>query len=162
VSPRGSTTSPRSLCPDSGLDIIGVQLVVAKLDTERIVPAFAGLGFEQKTTPWNLLDHVPAGGSEAPESRALFGNCADTSVPQARQCSWNLRENSNGRSTTTLCQVCDRRRRQQAGLTHKRETSSVTISAAGRGCLASATLCPAHMESPSMSPVVPTIGGAGS
>jgi len=59
-------------------------------------------------------------------------------------------------------QVSDRRRRRQVGLVHKRDTSSATISAAGRGCLASATLCPAHMESASMSPVVPTIGGAGS
>ena len=66
----------------------------------------------------------------------------------------------NRRSMTTLSQFSDRRR--QAGLTHKRETSSATISAAGRDCLASATLCPAHMESASISPVVPTIGGAGS
>ena len=39
--------------------------------------------------------------------------------------------------------------------------SSVTISAAGCDCLASATLCPAHSDSASISPVVPTIGGAG-
>jgi hypothetical protein len=48
------------------------------------------------------------------------------------------------------------------GLAHKRDTSSATISAAGRGWVASATLCPAHMESASMSPVVLTMGGAGS
>jgi GrpB-like predicted nucleotidyltransferase (UPF0157 family) len=48
-------------------DVIDVQVVVAKLDTGRIVPALSGLGFEQRTTPWNLRDHVPAGGSEAPE-----------------------------------------------------------------------------------------------
>ncbi len=48
-------------------DVIDVQVVVAKLDTERIVPALAGLGLEQRTTPWNLRDHVPAAGSEAPE-----------------------------------------------------------------------------------------------
>jgi GrpB-like predicted nucleotidyltransferase (UPF0157 family) len=29
-------------------DVIDVQFVVAKLDTERIVPALAGFGFEQK------------------------------------------------------------------------------------------------------------------
>lgn len=48
-------------------EVIDVQVVVAVLDTERIVPALAGLGFEQRTTPWNLRDHVPTGGSEAPE-----------------------------------------------------------------------------------------------
>ncbi len=47
-------------------DVIDVQVVVAKLDTERIVPALAGLGFEQRTMPWNLRDHVPVDGSEAP------------------------------------------------------------------------------------------------
>ena len=41
-------------------------------------------------------------------------------------------------------------------------TSSATISAAGCVRLASATLCPAHIDSGSISPVVPTIGGAGS
>jgi len=45
---------------------------------------------------------------------------------------------------------------------YRREVSSATMSAAGCGCLASATLCPAHIESASMSPVVPVIGGAGS
>src|ERR1700729_4514438 len=44
---------------------------------------------------------------------------------------------------------------------YKRETSSATISAAGWRWLASATLCPAHSDSASISPVVPTIGGAG-
>jgi hypothetical protein len=45
---------------------------------------------------------------------------------------------------------------------HRREVSSVTISAADCGFLARATLCPAHIESASISPVVPAIGGAGS
>jgi hypothetical protein len=48
------------------------------------------------------------------------------------------------------------------GSGYSREVSSATISAADCDCLASATLCPAHIESASMSPVVPTIGGAGS
>ena len=39
---------------------------------------------------------------------------------------------------------------------------SATISAAGWRCCTSATLCPAHCDSASISPVVPTIGGAGS
>src|ERR1700752_2106656 len=43
---------------------------------------------------------------------------------------------------------------------YKRETSSATMAAAGCGCVASATLCPAHNESASTSPVVPTIGAA--
>jgi hypothetical protein len=47
-------------------------------------------------------------------------------------------------------------------LRHRWEVSSVTMSAADCGCLASATLCPAHIESASISPVVPAIGGAGS
>ena len=42
------------------------------------------------------------------------------------------------------------------------EVSSVTMSAADCGCLARATPCPAHIESASMSPLVPAIGGAGS
>ena len=44
----------------------------------------------------------------------------------------------------------------------KLETSSATISAAGCGCLASATRCPAHNESAWIPAVVPTIGAAGS
>jgi GrpB protein len=46
-------------------DVIDAPVVVATWDAERVVPALAGLGFEQRTTPWNLRDHVPAGGSEA-------------------------------------------------------------------------------------------------
>src|ERR1700722_1767057 len=45
---------------------------------------------------------------------------------------------------------------------YRRDTSSATISAAGCVLFASATLCPAHIDSGSISPVVPTIGGAGS
>ena len=45
---------------------------------------------------------------------------------------------------------------------YRREVSSVTMSAADCGFLAKATLCPAHIESASISPVVPAIGGAGS
>lgn len=43
---------------------------------------------------------------------------------------------------------------------YRPETSSATILAAGCNCLASATLCPAHNERASTSPVVPTIGAA--
>ena len=49
-----------------------------------------------------------------------------------------------------------------SGPGYRWEVSSVTMSAADCGCLASATLCPAHIESGSISPVVPAIGGAGS
>ena len=45
---------------------------------------------------------------------------------------------------------------------YRREVSSVTMSAADCDSLASATPCPAHIESASISPVVPAIGGAGS
>lgn len=49
-----------------------------------------------------------------------------------------------------------------SGSAYRWEVSSVTMSAADCGYLASATLCPAHIESASISPVVPAIGGAGS
>ena len=45
---------------------------------------------------------------------------------------------------------------------YRREVSSATMSAAGCGCSPSATPWPAHIDSASMSPVVPAIGGAGS
>ncbi len=45
---------------------------------------------------------------------------------------------------------------------HRREVSSVTMSAADCDWRTSATSCPAHIESASMSPVVPAMGGAGS
>jgi hypothetical protein len=43
---------------------------------------------------------------------------------------------------------------------YRRETSSATMSAADCRRVTRATPCPAHIESASMSPVVPTIGGA--
>ena len=43
---------------------------------------------------------------------------------------------------------------------HRRDVSSATMSAAGWVCFASATLCPAHSDSASMSPVVPSTGSA--
>jgi len=45
---------------------------------------------------------------------------------------------------------------------YRREVSSATMSAADCDCFASATPWPAHIESASISPVVPIIGGAGS
>jgi hypothetical protein len=45
---------------------------------------------------------------------------------------------------------------------YRREVSSATMSAADCDSLASATPWPAHIESASISPVVPAIGGAGS
>jgi hypothetical protein len=42
----------------------------------------------------------------------------------------------------------------------RREVSSAIMSAAGLVCFASATLCPAHSDSASMSPVVPSTGSA--
>ena len=56
----------------------------------------------------------------------------------------------------------DGRGASASGPGYRREVSSVTMSAADCGCLASATPCPAHIESASISPVVPAIGGAGS
>src|SRR6202046_3514875 len=51
---------------------------------------------------------------------------------------------------------------RHVGRGYRPELSSATISAADCGFLARATPCPAHIDSASMSPVVPTIGGAGS
>ena len=79
-------------------------------------------------------------------------------VPQRRT---SRTSNLSGDGSQSL-DLRSQRRQRHAGFCYRPETSSATISAAGRGCLASATLCPAHMESASMSPVVPTIGGAGS
>jgi hypothetical protein len=45
---------------------------------------------------------------------------------------------------------------------YRRAVSSATMSAAGCDFLASATPCPAHIESASISPVVPATGGVGS
>ena len=56
----------------------------------------------------------------------------------------------------------DGRGASASGPGYRREVSSVTMSAADCDCLASATPCPAHIESASISPVVPAIGGAGS
>src|SRR5580658_4454243 len=48
------------------------------------------------------------------------------------------------------------------GIGYRPETSSATMSAADCGSRARATLCPAHSEIASISPLVPTIGAAGS
>ena len=50
------------------MDVIDIQSWPPSWNTERIVPAIAGTGFERRTAPWNLRDHVPVGGSEAPEA----------------------------------------------------------------------------------------------
>lgn len=42
-------------------DVIDVPVVVEELESDRIIRAVELVGFEQRTTPWNLRDHVPAG-----------------------------------------------------------------------------------------------------
>jgi len=55
-------------------DVIDVQVVVAELDSDRIIQAFELVGFEQRTAPWNLRDHVPADWVGNPEewSKLVF------------------------------------------------------------------------------------------
>jgi GrpB-like predicted nucleotidyltransferase (UPF0157 family) len=55
-------------------DVIDVQVVVAELVTDRIVPALELVGFEQRTAAWNLRDHIPASWSGDPEewSKLVF------------------------------------------------------------------------------------------
>jgi len=52
-------------------DVIDVQIVIAKLDTERIVPALAGLGFEQRTNAMEPPGSRPSRWSEAPEGPGI-------------------------------------------------------------------------------------------
>jgi dephospho-CoA kinase len=55
-------------------DVIDVQVVVAELDSVRIIQALELAGFEQRTAAWNLRDHVPAGWAANPEewSKLVF------------------------------------------------------------------------------------------
>src|SRR5665213_2961815 len=48
-------------------DVIDVQVIVADLDSDRIIPALELAGFEQRTAAWNLRDHIPAGWAGYPE-----------------------------------------------------------------------------------------------
>ncbi len=106
----------------------------------------------------------------APEPAPSIQSCPDLPkcVPSARSAAslfGTLTSKSAKCSMPSPFQSPDlltHRRQRHAGFGYKPETSSATISAAGCGCLASATLCPAHNESASISPVVPTIGAAGS
>lgn len=55
-------------------DVIDVQVIVAELESDRIIQAFEHSGFEQRTSAWNLRDHVPAGWVGNPEewSKLVF------------------------------------------------------------------------------------------
>ena len=55
-------------------DVIDVQVVVAELESDRIIPALELVGFEQSTAAWNLRDHIPAGWAGNPEewSKLVF------------------------------------------------------------------------------------------
>ena len=66
----GSTAIPRIRAKD----VNDVQVVVAELESDRIIQALGLVGFEQRTTAWNLRDHVPAGWVGNPEewSKLVF------------------------------------------------------------------------------------------
>jgi GrpB-like predicted nucleotidyltransferase (UPF0157 family) len=49
-------------------DVIDVQVAVPELDSGRIVRALDPLGFAQRTDPWNVRDHIPAGWIGNPEA----------------------------------------------------------------------------------------------
>jgi GrpB-like predicted nucleotidyltransferase (UPF0157 family) len=55
-------------------DVIDLQVVVAELESDRIIQALELVGFEQRTAAWNLQDHVPAGWVGNPEewSKLVF------------------------------------------------------------------------------------------
>ena len=88
--------------------------------------------------------------------RALTGYRADTRFPPHRGTIVSYDVLVAGRE--------HKRRRPRCGRLrpgYRREVSSATMSAADCDFLASATPCPAHIESASIWPVVPAIGGAG-
>ena len=66
----GSTSVPGLLAKD----VIDIQVVVAELESHRIIQALELVGFEQRPTAWNLQDHVPAGWVGNPEgwSKLVF------------------------------------------------------------------------------------------
>ena len=55
-------------------DVIDVQVIVAELESDRIIQALELVGFGQRTAAWNLRDHVPAGWVGNPEewSKLVF------------------------------------------------------------------------------------------
>ena len=55
-------------------NVIDVQVVVAELESDRIIQALELVGFDQRTTAWNLRDHVPGGWVGNPEgwSKLVF------------------------------------------------------------------------------------------
>ncbi|MGD0881491.1 MAG: GrpB family protein [Acidimicrobiales bacterium] len=63
-------------------DVIDVQVVVAELESDRIIQALELVGFKQRTAAWNLRDHVPADWAGNPEewSKLVFAP-PDTSRP---------------------------------------------------------------------------------
>jgi GrpB-like predicted nucleotidyltransferase (UPF0157 family) len=71
-------------------DVIDVQVVVAELESDRIIQALEPVGFEQRTTAWNLRDHVPAGWVGNPEgwSKLVFAppSTARPSNVHVRRC----------------------------------------------------------------------------
>jgi len=53
-------------------DVIDVQVIVAEQESDRIIQALERSGFEQRTSAWNLRDHVPAGWAGNPEEWSKF------------------------------------------------------------------------------------------
>jgi GrpB-like predicted nucleotidyltransferase (UPF0157 family) len=71
-------------------DVIDVQVIVADLESDRIIQALELVGFEQRTMPWNLRDHIPAGWLGNPEgwSKLVFAppNISRPSNVHVRRC----------------------------------------------------------------------------
>jgi hypothetical protein len=127
----------------STTDLLVTGLEVATVTgTSVIITWFTGSTTEADTYgfppgPTRALLNYPENASS---------RCSSKSVPYTAP----MRKSIDGRGTSAF------------GPDYRREVSSITISAADCGCLASATPCPARIESASISPVVPAIGGAGS
>jgi GrpB-like predicted nucleotidyltransferase (UPF0157 family) len=53
----GSTSVPHL----PAKDIIDIQIIVETLDNPNLLDALGKAGYTQRTQPWNLRDHIPAG-----------------------------------------------------------------------------------------------------
>lgn len=55
-------------------DVIDVQVVVAELESDRIIQALELVGFEQRSAPWHFRDHIPVDWVGNPEewSKLVF------------------------------------------------------------------------------------------
>jgi len=119
-----------------------------------------------RSRPARADEVPPAGGSSRPcVSTTSPASSPRTESRRARSAQPVLQDRRIGDPTVRRSEralaLAVRRLSPTEAYCYKRLTSSATISAAGCARLTSATLCPAHIESASISPVVPTSGAAG-